>query len=272
MFAAFLIAVILLSGSSALAFEEVYSEGYRAGVLSGLNLNIADKGNTGIGHVLLGNSSTESSNLRMNFGVHRNPWIFKISDPTIYSRVQKYREKPVVVSFRQKALVKPFDSPIDFSASDVVPVDPKIKPNRVCKNPKGKTKGKWGVAEGRIVEASYQGNLKRTKTWELIIQLGDRGNVFVQMSTTTKGVYDCAIEWLKSGEKVRIGYTEALTNGKGRLTRFDVNELKPLPEGGAVDNFPRAAVNAGFLRNKDLPPEIHRPQAVPKANSGKAKQ
>jgi len=273
MLAAFLAIMMLLSSSSVLAFEEIYSEGYRSGVLNGLNLNISDRGKTGVGHVMLGKNSTESGDLHMNFGLHKNPWVFKISDKNVYSRMQKYRDKPVVVAFRQKALIKPFESPADFSAHDVMSVDPKLKPNRLCKNTTSdkKIKGKRGVAEGRIVEASYQGNLKSTKTWELIIQLGDRSNAFVQMSTTSKEVYDCATEWLKSGEKVRIGYSEALSNGKGRLTRYNVVELKPVPEGGVVDNFPRAAVNAGF-KTKDLPPEIYKAPPASKAISRKAKQ
>ncbi len=89
-----------------------------------------------------------------------------------------------------------------------------------------------GERVGRIVKASNKGTV--SKSWEIMIQIGNSGNQFKNMSISDdEALYNCAVRYLKAGQKVKIGYDESHVNLNvfGRDTNYDLIKIEPIKIG-----------------------------------------
>lgn len=70
-----------------------------------------------------------------------------------------------------------------------------------------------GKRFGRIAKASFKGNV--VKSYEFIIQLGNAGGNFIEMSAEgghAQAIFNCAVAILKSGKPVTVLYVEQVLN------------------------------------------------------------
>lgn len=91
-----------------------------------------------------------------------------------------------------------------------------------------------GIFEGRIVKAAMEGVVR--KTYELIIQLGNTGDIFHQVSVSDKRLFDFALKAMSTGHYLRISYFQLYSpfafpvnlvrgyNTKLRVYRIEVTE------------------------------------------------
>ena len=134
-----------------------------------------------------------------------NPWSFS-AEPTNAGSINQYSGQYVVINYREVQVNNPLKYSTAYRVVDVSPVDKSIDLGKGFVAPvPGGSKSK-GFRIGRIVKASRKGHL--SKTYELIVQVGNAGNQYKHMSTKNKQVFDFAIKALKSAKKVKVLYTE----------------------------------------------------------------
>jgi len=208
-----------------------YSQGWRMGQLTKFSVKgIMFK--SGEGQMLLGSessplviTSTDSEGNTTRKVI--NPWYFSVSNKKIQVMINDNLGEYVVLKYHQSRVKSPkVNTPYEIVG--LYPINESI--NKVCVASSitegSKSEGK---RVGRIVKASNKGHIG--KSWEIIIQQGNSGNQFKNMSISNDQVlFDCAVSYLKAGQKVKITYNESHfnTNVLGRSTNYDVVRIEPV--------------------------------------------
>jgi hypothetical protein len=205
-----------------------YSDGYRMGLLSkwsvkGLVVKSAE------GELLLGSDSSTFA-VKGKDGKpdeQVNPWAFS-SDRATYDRYRDLIGDYVFIHYRQLLIqVTNWTGDTDYRVLDVERVNTEAPPPEPC----GQRVSRGGVSDGdrvgRIVKASTKGNI--AKSYEVIFQLGNAGNQFLEMSITDDDIYACAVNFLKSGRRVRLTYHQTLLrNPLTRDTTYNIVGIEAL--------------------------------------------
>jgi hypothetical protein len=112
----------------------------------------------------------------------------------------------------------------NYLIEDIQPVT-RATPTQACGYDQNSVGKSAGFRVGRIVKASLKGTVN--KTYELTMQMGNSGNQFKNLSTTSKAVYDCAVQFLKSGVQVKVFYNESMFNmGIDSDTGYDIFRIE----------------------------------------------
>jgi hypothetical protein len=132
-----------------------------------------------------------------------NPWAFSGSASAI-NVLSKYEGSYVWVDYVQDQISHGLTRDTDYTVTSVSEVTRKVP---ACSAVGSKT-GNYseGSVFGRIVKSSTKGTA--IDSWELIIQRGESGKDFVEMSVDSKEVFECAKEWVKSGKPALVRYTQ----------------------------------------------------------------
>ena len=203
-----------------------YSDGYRMGLLSKYSV----KGwvnKSGEGELLMGQDSSVAYEGTGDSRKMINPWEFS-SDSAMASKIMPYAGQYVVIHYHQYMLNNPLKRDTDYEAVEIAPVDTASKPKAACVNDAAAGKNSAGFRMARIVKASFKG--LANKSYEIKVQMGGSGNEFYDMSVSNQAMFDCATQWLKSGGKVKIYYTQSfLFNPLNRYTGYDIQKLEPMP-------------------------------------------
>jgi len=205
-----------------------FSTGYRMGNLTKFSV----KGlvfKSGEGQMLMGRQSSVYQ-IRDSKGrkITINPWYFSSTDKTIQEQLAQHVGEYVVLKYKQSHIKMP-NVDTDYEITEVS--KPTRKFDEVCvakKYHKGMKSG--GSRVGRIVKASSKGAL--FNSYELIIQLGDAGNQFKNMSISKdKELFNCAVRALKSARPVKVTYSQSLINLDiiNRNTSYDIIKIEPKP-------------------------------------------
>lgn len=207
-----------------------YSEGYRMGQLTKYSV----KGmvfKSGEGQLLMGSESTvyqitdSEGNKKMI-----NPWYFSVVDDKMKAKLKKEIGNYLVLEYHQ-ARVKSPKLETEYTIVNVEKIGLALTKTCSAKEFTDGSKSE-GTRVGRIVKASRKGTM--SKSWEIIIQQGNSGNQFKAMSISDdEELYDCAVEFLKAGQKVKMTYDESHLNLNvfGRDTNYDLVKIEPIKSG-----------------------------------------
>lgn len=225
-----IITVLLLLSTSANAIG-TYSIGYRMGQLTKFSIKgIFTK--SGEGEMLVGSESTPLiiTNTDSEGNTTRtviNPWRFSSTNKNVQNELSTRVGDYVVVTYKQAQLHNPLGTDTDYEITSVSSIMEPLKDSCTATN---YTKGdkSSGVRVGRIVKASSKGAF--VKSYEITMQQGNSGNQFHKMSITKdKGLYNCAVNFLKAGQKVKIYYSQSLLNlSLNRSTTYDIVKIEPV--------------------------------------------
>lgn len=209
-----------------------YSEGYRMGQLTKFSV----KGmfsKSGEGQMLMGSESTpyiitttDSKGVTTKKTI--NPWYFSSSNKAMHRKIDSAIGEYVVIKYKQSHIRNVFAADTDYEVVSVSPINPKLSKTCKAKNYIQGSKSK-GKRVGRIVKASTKGTF--TNSYEIMIQQGNSGNQFKNMSISKdKRLFDCAISYLKAGQKVKIYYNESLINTEifSRNTAYEIIKIEPI--------------------------------------------
>lgn len=217
--------LLMFASTARSAGVGTYSEGYRMGSLDKFSI----KGmmvKSGEGRLLMGNDSTTYIKKVGDLRITVNPWSFSSTDPGVNQQLQQHIGNFVWVYYKQARIKSPIVD-TEYEVVKVSTLSPKL--DKVCKAKDYDSGYKSdGAVTGRIVKASLKGTL--IDSWELIIQQGNAGNQFTGMSISKDPLlYDCAVEYLKSGQKVKILYSQSFVNlSLNRDTTYDIVFIEPI--------------------------------------------
>ena len=201
-----LIVVMLFVATSTVYAAGVgeYSMGYRMGQLSKFSI----KGyvqKSGEGQMLMGKDSNPYSHKVGDKTVRVNPWYFS-SESALCPELEKAAGEYIVVEYTQARVANPLAQDTEYTANKVYPVTRKAVEPKEFGVPKPSTLKSDGVRVGRVVKVAHKGTIN--KTYEVLIQMGDSGNQFKNMSVTSQEMFDYLVKVLKSGKSVKIHYVE----------------------------------------------------------------
>jgi hypothetical protein len=151
-----------------------------------------------------------------------NPWYFSAdkAECSTLSNASGY----VWVSYNQ-ARMKPLDRDTEYTFTGMGKVTRTIPNPAVCEAKKSSGGKSDGFRLGRIVKASNKGHI--SSSWEIILQQGESGNQFKMMSILEQELYECAVNFLKSGKAVKAYYKEAfITNPLDQDSAYDVWKIE----------------------------------------------
>jgi len=207
----------------------VFSEGHRVGQLTKFSVKGIKK--TGEGQMLMGRESTPYVIDDGDGGKKTiNPWYFS-SDKSMASKIENYAGQYVVMRYTQAQIQNPFYG-TDYTVQEVTSVtrDDWIPKSTNCSIDKPDGSKSDGFRVGRIVKASRKGSL--AKTWEVMIQVGNSGNQFKNMSIVNERIYKCAVNSLKRAQKVTVRYKESFFGNpiSGRDTNYQIWSIDVGPD------------------------------------------
>lgn len=202
----------------------VYSTGYKVGELTKFSV----KGfvmKSGEGQMLLGNESTPYTSGKGEEAKELNPWRFSSMDKDIQEQLDTNMGEYVVLGYNQ-ARVKFPNVDTEYEITSVETLTAKLSKTCEATSYEKGSKTKAGKRTGRFVKASTKGTM--IKSWELLVQQGNAGNQFKHLSISEdEDLYNCAIEFLKAGQKVKITYTEKYMSF-GEDSNYDIIKIEPV--------------------------------------------
>lgn len=208
-----------------------FSQGYRMGQLSKFSVKgIAVK--SGEGQLLMGREgtpyvivSTDSEGNETKKTI--NPWYFS-APSSKQNEVSQYAGEYVWVSYNQAHIQNPLQYDTDYLLTSIQPVSREY-PDVSCEMEEPSGAKSDGFRVGRIVKISQKGTV--AKSFEAMIQIGNAGNQFKNMSVESAEMFNCAVSFLKSGMKVKIFYNESLLrNPLNRDTSYYIWKISPLED------------------------------------------
>lgn len=218
--------VMIVSSFSCAEGLGTYSQGYRMGQLTKFSI----KGlvfKSGEGQMLMG---AESTSLTKGSGENKkliNPWYFSSVDKNIHRKLNANVGEYVVLSYNE-AQFKYSNVNTAYDITEVIPISSPVSETCTATSYREGNKSQ-GTMVGRIVKASSKGTV--VKTWELMFQQGNSGNQFKNMTISKDpALFECAVRFLKAGQKVKIYYTESHFNMSFNDTAYDVFKLEPIKE------------------------------------------
>lgn len=206
-----------------------YSVGYRVGMISKFSVKgLMNK--TGEGQMLMGRESTpyivtykcgDGDTCRKTI----NPWYFSM-DKKDSHLMKPFAGEYVWVQYNQAQVKSPmFDTDYLITQIGNIKRDTQLK---TCVDPNVDGSKSEGVRVGRIVKASMKGVM--SKTGEVMVQLGNAGNQFKNMSVTDT-MYDCAVTALKSAKKVKVHYVQSwFRNPFSSDTTYAVSKIEAIQD------------------------------------------
>lgn len=207
----------------------VYSTGYRMGMVSKFSV----KGmfsKTGEGQLLMGREGTPYIiRYKCSDGTcsrRVNPWYFSMSERDSRLMVP-YSGEYVWVKYNQAQIKSPmYDT--SYLITQIGDIDRQSQV-QTCVDPSAANGGKSdGVRVGRIVKISMKGHL--SKTGELMMQVGNAGNQFKNMSITNS-MFECGVKTLKTAKKVKVHYRESwFHNPFSSDTTYSVWKIEPISD------------------------------------------
>jgi hypothetical protein len=194
-----------------------YSSGYRMGQLTKFSIK-GYVNKSGEGQLSMGREGTPYiKSCGKDCKKRINPWHFSTTVGN-GNKVNKFSGEYVVIGYEQVKLNNPLIYSTDYRVKTIAPVDKSINlGNGLITAVPGGSKSQ-GFRVGRIVKASQKGHI--SKTYEIIVQVGNSGNQYKHMSTKSKELYSYATTVLKSAKKVKVLYTE-----RG-LLQFSMDDTK----------------------------------------------
>lgn len=199
----------------------VFSEGYRAGFINKLSVKgFAIKSMEG--ELMLGVDSVMLSVTDKDGNEkYINPWLFSGNSEN-FNNLRELANTHVWIHYNQ-ARIGSMSYDTDYMFQDAAPVSNVAIDKCVSTSASGAKSS--GFRNGYLVKASVKGNI--TKTYEIQIQEGNAGNRFTNMSILDENIYNCAVEFLKSGVPVTINYKQSLVyNPLSRDTDYDVLSIE----------------------------------------------
>lgn len=215
----------------------VYSTGYRMGMLSKFS---PDKGwiSSGEGQMLMGSESSpyiqkiSDGNKGKTIEKMINPWYFSSADKKMIKKLTEYTGQYVVLEYVQGRVKSP-KVDTEYEITGISEITPPLTESCYAVSYNKGMRSEDAVRTGRIVKASTKGTL--AKSWEILMQQGESGNQFKSMSISDDvNLFNCAVAFLKAGQKVKITYSESFTNVSGmfdRDTNIDIVSIEPLVVG-----------------------------------------
>lgn len=207
-----------------------YSIGYRMGEITKFSIKgIMFK--SGEGQMLMGSESTPYS-IKSKDGDGKvttkniNPWQFSSLNTEINNLINENIGEYVYVKYKESYIKSPsVDTP--YEIIEINSINPPIDISCISTN---YTKGSKsdGTRIGRIVKASSKGLV--SKSYEIIMQEGNSGNQFKALSISEDtDLYKCAVNYLMSGQRVKITYNESIINLNilNRETPYDIIKIEP---------------------------------------------
>ena len=189
---------------------------------------------SGEGQSLLGNASTPlietfSCGTDENKKLCKktiNPWSFSADnrDAPLIEKINSKMGNYVVIQYAENIVDFKITYDTKYRVKDVIPVDQSITPAR-CLAPASVSKGlkSDGYRTGRVVKISSKGLVSATKSFEVIFQVGNSGSQFIEMSAESEEMANCLLEWVVSGRKAKLTYTQSyLRNPLARDTSYEI--------------------------------------------------
>lgn len=200
-----------------------YSTGFRFGELTKYGV----KGifiSSGEGQMMLGNNSSSLS--PSDESAFENPWRYSVTGEKMQKRVKESLGSSVILGYTQSHIKYP-NVDTDYDVTSVSSLTPHHKEGCITKDYNKGIKSNT-TRVGRIVKASTRGTL--FNSYEVMIQMGNSGNHFKKLSITVESIYDCAVKFLMSGQKVKVEYAESFINMDitGRETPYDIVSIIPV--------------------------------------------
>ena len=224
----FYLLAILVSWSDYLPFN-TYSEGWRMGTLSKVSVRGNPVFKSVEGELLMGNDSSAAVVKDGNQVLFTNPWEFSAARSRL-PEIQEFTGRAVAIQYRQLWFqLTRINGDTDYRVLEVKRVNPDAAP-RGCgaEGSAGATRSD-GERVGYITKVSRRGNV--LKSDEVIVQLGNAGNQFQAMSILNDGIAECALDFLKSGLRVRVNYRQSLIRNPARRdTTYDIIGIWPAPK------------------------------------------
>ncbi|HYN78140.1 MAG TPA: hypothetical protein VES73_10150 [Lamprocystis sp. (in: g-proteobacteria)] len=224
----FYIVAILLSWSDYLPFN-TYSEGWRMGSLSKVSVRGNPVFKSVEGELLMGNDSSAAVVKEGDQVVFSNPWEFSAGSSEL-PQIQALTGRTVAIHYRQLWFqLTNVNGDTDYRVVEIKAVNPDAAP-RGCgaERSSGATRSD-GERVGYITKVSRRGTV--LKSDEVIVQLGNAGNQFQAMSILGDEIADCALGFLRSGQRVRVNYRQSLIRNPARRdTTYDIIGIWPAPK------------------------------------------
>lgn len=206
-----------------------YSRGWRMGQLFKLSNRRSWRRaflQAGEGELSLGQDSSRAEWTGADGQPVQNPWLFSASVEQI-RQFEPLLGHSVAVQYHQlQKKLTAFNGDTDYRIDEIVPVDPARAPIGPCAVA-GSGARSAGTRIGRIVKSTVKGTL--AKSHECTVQVGNSGNVFLEMSVPNEAIHDCATASLRSGRPVAVSYVETiLRNPLNRDTNYQIIGIRPV--------------------------------------------
>lgn len=209
-----------------------YSTGYRMGMISKFSV----KGmitKSGEGQMLMGR---ESSPYQVAYGCGDNnkdtcyrtinPWYFSMNRDDA-DLMNQFAGSYVWVQYNQAKIKNPTQYETPYLISQIGEIDRDANFTTCEISGVNGSKGE-GVRVGRIVKVSVKGLL--SKTGELMMQVGNAGNQFKNMSINDE-LFDCAETALKTATKVKVHYAQSwFRNPLSSDTTYAVTKIEAIQD------------------------------------------
>lgn len=205
-----------------------YSQGWRMGQLFKLSNRRSWRRAflaAGEGELSLGQDSSRAAWVGPDGQAVQNPWLFSASTEQI-AQYEPLLGRTVAVRYHQlQKKLTAFNGDTDYRIDEIVPVDA-AHPVGACAVP-GSGARSSGTRIGRIVKSTVKGTL--VKSHECTVQVGNSGNVFLEMSVPNEAMHDCATASLRSGRPVAISYVETIIrNPLNQDTNYEIIGIRPV--------------------------------------------
>lgn len=203
-----------------------YSEGYEMGLMS----KYSEKGHvlkSGEGELYMGNASStvveESGSGDDKTKKQINPRLFS-TDAENVNTYKPFEGKYVLIHYKQHR-IKGVVYETEYVPIDIKEVDKtlQMKPYETT-NASGNYS--QGDRTGRIVKASRKGTI--VKSYEIILQAGNEGNTFLNMSVEDEGLYNALIPYMQSGSVCKVFYKQkGMRNAITEDTPYEIYRIEP---------------------------------------------
>ena len=228
LFLLFYVLAIIVSWSDYLPFN-TYSEGWRMGTLSKVSVRGNPVFKSVEGELLMGNDSSAAVIKDGDRVLFSNPWEFSARRSKL-PQIEEFTGRAVAIHYRQLWFqLTRINGDTDYRVVEVKRVNPDVAPRGCGAEASAGASRSNGERVGYITKVSHRGNV--LKSDEVIVQLGNAGNQFQAMSILNDQIATCALDFLRSGERVRVNYRQSLIRNPARRdTTYDILGIWPAPK------------------------------------------
>lgn len=213
--------VVLFTACSKKGNGGTFSEGYQMGVI----MKLSEKGlmnKSGEAELYMGNASSRVVKIVDSTEVLVNPRLFSMDIEQMDS-ITKYEGEFVFMKYKQYR-IGGYGRDTDYEPIFVKPIDK----NLTIEPYETPVTGKFskGSRIGRFVKASKKGNFN--KSFEVIIQIGEEGSTFMEMSVTSQEMYDHILKYMESATLAKISYKQKfIRNVVNEDTDYEIWRIEP---------------------------------------------